>query len=324
MTTFLILLAILLTGLAAASLIVRKRRIRARVAAEDALKHIFHCDSSGTPCTLNSLAGALSCPIDVAAEIAKTLGEQNLVAVRGSELALTSEGREYALKVIRVHRLWERHLADETMVGELEWHKEAEEKEHTLSHEEAESLSKRLGHPVYDPHGDPIPSPSGRLPGEPGKNLEAFREGETVRVVHVEDEPGNVYKDLVDAGLYPGLDVTIRERTDRGVVLEHEGRATFLPGVTAGNLRVERSTAPVKTGPRKTLASLKPGEMAVVTGISPACRGLQRRRLMDLGVVPGTRIAAELRSATGDPTAYRIRGATIALRREHAELVYVD
>ena len=36
------------------------------------------------------------------------------------------------------------------------------------------------------------------------------------------------------------------------------------------------------------------GESVVVTGISPSCQGPQRRRLLDLGVGPGTEITAEL------------------------------
>jgi Fe2+ transport system protein FeoA len=43
--------------------------------------------------------------------------------------------------------------------------------------------------------------------------------------------------------------------------------------------------------------------------------------MFDLGLVPGTVVEAELRSPAGDPTAYRIRGAMIALRRSQAELV---
>ena len=47
------------------------------------------------------------------------------------------------------------------------------------------------------------------------------------------------------------------------------------------------------------------------------------RTLLDLGVVPGTVVRAEMRSAAGDPVAYRIRGALIALRRGQAEWVGV-
>jgi Fe2+ transport system protein FeoA len=51
---------------------------------------------------------------------------------------------------------------------------------------------------------------------------------------------------------------------------------------------------------------------------------MQRRRLMDLGVVPGTEIAVEMRSATGDPTAYLIRGASIALRKKQASQIQIE
>ena len=53
-------------------------------------------------------------------------------------------------------------------------------------------------------------------------------------------------------------------------------------------------------------------------------QGRQRRRLLDLGVVVGTTIRAEFRSATGDPVAYRIRGALIALRKQQAEWILVE
>jgi len=50
---------------------------------------------------------------------------------------------------------------------------------------------------------------------------------------------------------------------------------------------------------------------------------LQRRRLLDLGLVPGTVVEAELASLGRDPTAYRIRGALIALRRAQADQIHV-
>jgi Fe2+ transport system protein FeoA len=44
---------------------------------------------------------------------------------------------------------------------------------------------------------------------------------------------------------------------------------------------------------------------------------------MDLGVVPGTEIEAEMKSIGGDPVAYRIRGASIALRKNQADKIYL-
>ena len=72
-----------------------------------------------------------------------------------------------------------------------------------------------------------------------------------------------------------------------------------------------------------TLSDLKPGQQAEVINISENCQGAERRRFMDLGILPGTLITAEMRSPSGDPTAYIIRDAMIALRREQAQLINI-
>lgn len=53
------------------------------------------------------------------------------------------------------------------------------------------------------------------------------------------------------------------------------------------------------------------------------CSGAIRRRLLDLGIVKGTLITPILKSPSGDPTAFFIRGSTIALRKEDASLIDV-
>lgn len=57
--------------------------------------------------------------------------------------------------------------------------------------------------------------------------------------------------------------------------------------------------------------------------VSLKARGMTRCRLLDLGLVPDTLVQAVRRSPLGDPIAYRIRGALIALRREEAGQVLV-
>jgi ferrous iron transport protein A len=71
----------------------------------------------------------------------------------------------------------------------------------------------------------------------------------------------------------------------------------------------------------RTLADLRQGQSGVVLELHS--QGPERRRMMDLGIVPGTVIAAEMNSPLGDPTAYRVRGALVALRREQAGLVLI-
>lgn len=70
------------------------------------------------------------------------------------------------------------------------------------------------------------------------------------------------------------------------------------------------------------LSRLRPGERAVVQSLEN--RGLIRRRLRDIGLVENTPVECLGKSPLGDPTAYLIRGAVIALRREDSALVRVS
>ena len=72
----------------------------------------------------------------------------------------------------------------------------------------------------------------------------------------------------------------------------------------------------------KTLADLKLGEKALVKALHS--KGLNRHRMMDLGILPGTEIEIEMRSPLGDPIAYRVRGATIALRQSQARDIEIE
>lgn len=70
-----------------------------------------------------------------------------------------------------------------------------------------------------------------------------------------------------------------------------------------------------------SLDHLKAGQQAVIVALEHS--GVQRRRLMDLGFVPGTQIEVALKNPLGDPTAYLVRGAVIALRRVQARQIQV-
>ena len=70
------------------------------------------------------------------------------------------------------------------------------------------------------------------------------------------------------------------------------------------------------------LSDLRPGEGAVVRCLGAA--GDTRRRLQDIGLIVGTAVECERVSPLGDPVAYRIRGATMALRGTDAGVVEVE
>ncbi|RME96341.1 MAG: DNA-binding protein [Verrucomicrobia bacterium] len=304
----------------------RLRRSDARVLAEDALKHLCHCELERREPTLASLAGALQITLARAAEVVRDLHRRRLVRHAEGCLHLTNDGRRYGMNVIRAHRLWERHLADQTGVAEAEWHEAAEEAEHQLTPEQTEALAASLGRPLLDPHGDPIPTAEGEVRTPPGQTLETGRPGQTFRIAHIEDEPANLYAQLMASGLYVGQELQVTENQPDRITFWADGREHRLAPVAANSVTVTPAEPAVARTARvgRALHELEPGQEAVIRDIAPACRGVERRRFLDLGILPGTRIRAEFRSPSGDPTAYRVRDTLIALRRDQARWILID
>jgi DtxR family Mn-dependent transcriptional regulator len=302
-----------------------RRRQAVRIEFEDTLKHLYQCEAGRQTASPESISGRLGVSVDRAAEILSRMREKGLVQLDPPHVRLTGEGRQYALHVIRAHRLWERYLADQTGMAETDWHDQAERLEHQLSREEADQLAARLGHPTHDPHGDPVPSAKGRYPSQEGEPLSGLHTGDTARVVHVEDEPPSVYARVVAEGLYPGMEFRVIEADADGLVVRSEGRDRKLDLQAAGNITV-RQVESLDEEPylgASRLSELPLGRSGRVTQVSRAVRAVERRRFLDLGILPGTIVRPELAAPGGDPVAYRIRGALIALRKEQADHIFV-
>jgi len=301
-----------------------------RARREDALKHIYKCQQKGRRPTVESIAGALHINTNEATELLSQMQTSQMLLLKNDDIALTSAGLESALHIIRAHRLWERYLAEKTGFGEEEWHSQAELQEHQLTPEAANALAARLGHPTHDPHGDPIPSAEGNYVYHDGQPLNQLPVNTPARIVHLEDEPEAVYAQLVAEGLHPGQIVRLIETNGTRIRFWANGDEHVLAPIVARNISVvplpveigEETAVDEKTiGTR--LSELPLGETAEVIRISANCRGAERRRFMDLGILPGTAVTAEMRSPSGEPTAYRIRDAIIALRPNQANYIYV-
>jgi Fe2+ transport system protein FeoA len=106
------------------------------------------------------------------------------------------------------------------------------------------------------------------------------------------------------------------------VRLRASGREHRLSPAQAASVDVEEVPSSAPAEARRSLAALRPGERVRVAALT--CRGLTRRRLLDLGLVPGTPVEAVMRSILGDPVAYRVRGTLFALRRAQAEQVLLE
>ncbi|MBI5866657.1 MAG: metal-dependent transcriptional regulator [Planctomycetes bacterium] len=310
-------------------LLARRREARdlaARARREDTLKHILKCEAVGRVATLDSIAGALQITTSEAAELLDELESRDLLTFESGPLRLRPAGREMGLHVVRAHRLWESYLAEQTGVAEDEWHSRAEKKEHLLTPEQTQALSARLGHPMRDPHGDAIPAADGALENDHDHSLNSVAPETPVLITHLEDEPETVYRQLAAIGLRPGMRAFVIEKSAARIRFWADGNEHILAPVLAQNVTIrplpEFQTADLID--EEFLSGLPAGRSAHVVGLSPACRGPERRRLLDLGFVPGTLVEVELTSPAGDPTAYRVRGSVVALRREQASLIRVS
>lgn len=303
---------------------VQHRRATARERAENALKHLLGQASSGRGASLASLQSALRLSDRGILALTERLERENLIRSDGSELRLTPDGERVALHVLRAHRLWELYLADEVGVPLDRVHTEAERAEHTLTAADLDRLSAAMGHPDVDPHGDPIPGGDGVLSALDGTPLSNWPQGTPGRIVHLEDEPPLAYAQLTAEGLHLGQVLRVIDRSPTRLVLSDGENEYVLAPMLAGNVHVAAVEGDVaRPMDVVRLSSLAPKAAAEIVALDSACRGFMRRRLLDLGFTPGARIRRDLTTFAGDPRGYRLRGTTIALRREQAENVLV-
>lgn len=302
------------------------RRMNDRILHEDALKHVQKLELSGRSATLQSVAGALGIDANRAVTLIMELESLGLLQRNGERLNLTPQGGQVAMNVIRAHRLWEHYLAEHTGYKSSEWHHQAERFEHDFTPEELDQLAGSLGNPIYDPHGDPIPSKEGQMYDHSATRLSELEAGTMARIVHIGDEPEMVAAQIEAEGLLPGMMVQVHEKTSQRIRFWSNGDEHLLAPLVAASINVqpleEQSTELPKAG--IPLNELKRGQRARIVQLSPRLRGPERRRLMDLGMLPGTEITADLSSPLGDPVAYLVRDSLIALRAAQASCIRVE
>jgi DtxR family transcriptional regulator, Mn-dependent transcriptional regulator len=121
-------------------------------------------------------------------DMIKKLSEKKLInydKVKGAKLL--ERGQKEAVAIIRNHRLWEVFLLEKLNYSWDEIHDIAEQLEHVKHPELADRLDAFLGHPEYDPHGDPIPKSNGEIPNTVNTLLSEIEIGKSCRVVAVKD-----------------------------------------------------------------------------------------------------------------------------------------
>jgi DtxR family Mn-dependent transcriptional regulator len=296
-----------------------------KIIIEDILKQLYHYENSGKDLNINSLTGILKFKDSLVIGAINRMSVNELIKIEEDILKLTNSGRDYALRIVRVHRLWEKYLAEKTGFDKIEWHDRAEQMEHQLNHEETDLLAIQLGNPLFDPHGDPIPTSKGVVSKVIGVPLSSLAVNCLGKIVHIEDEPDVIYKQILAENIHIGSQIRIVENNTKRVIFYAEGEEFKLAPIVAANITVTVLTKDVAVkNDMVRLSSLQENEFAKIVGISKECRGDNRRRLLDLGFVKGTEISIDLLSPLQNPKAYLVKGTSIAIRNDQASKILIQ
>jgi DtxR family Mn-dependent transcriptional regulator len=136
----------------------------------------------------NIIAKKMSTKASSVTDMLKKLAVKGLVIYKKYQgVHLTDKGESIALKVIRKHRLWEYFLVKKLKFNWDQVHEIAEQLEHIQSDTLINKLDGFLSFPKFDPHGDPIPDKTGKIPVINTINLLKLKVGEAGILNSVKD-----------------------------------------------------------------------------------------------------------------------------------------
>jgi DtxR family Mn-dependent transcriptional regulator len=125
---------------------------------------------------------------------------------------LTANGLREALRIVRRHRIIETYLSQRLGYTWDDVHAEAERLEHAASEELIERMATALEFPSHDPHGAPIPTPSGAVDEPDHPRLAEVGAGRRVVVRAVRDDDRERLRYMETRGLVPGALVEVEAR----------------------------------------------------------------------------------------------------------------
>ncbi|GAA1971504.1 metal-dependent transcriptional regulator [Amycolatopsis minnesotensis] len=184
---------------------------------EDYIRAIYGLVERGEAVTNTTLATRLEVSPSSASGMVTKLAQQGLVEhvpYRGIEL--TADGMLLARGVLRRHRLIETYLVRELAYTWDEVHAEADALEHAVSDRLVERIAAKLGNPVRDPHGDPIPAEDGSIEDVPTCILDELPPGSVGEIVRVWDTDPDLLRYLTEHAIGLGKRIEVVERQPFG------------------------------------------------------------------------------------------------------------
>lgn len=194
---------------------------------EDYLKAVYALTEREESASTSALAENLDVQPASVTGMVKRLAECGYVEhVRYHGVQLTEAGSREALRIIRRHRILETYLNMHLGYSWEDVHQEAERLEHAASDMLIDRMAAILEHPSHDPHGAPIPTPSGEIEAAEFVTLNEVAPGLAVQIRAVQDEDPVRLRYLETLGLVPGVRITVQERAP------FDGPTTVSVGIT--------------------------------------------------------------------------------------------
>lgn len=183
---------------------------------QDYLKQIYDLTITGGKATTSQLAQVLGISAASVTNMLQKLSKTDppyVTYTKHQGVELTEDGRRIALKIVRRHRLIEHYLVNKLGYAWDEVHQEAEVLEHVMSPMLEKRIDAALGHPEFDPHGDPIPDADLNIRESQYISLSEMNIGDTGLVTRVPHQDSQILRYLGKSGLQPGTRIKLVART---------------------------------------------------------------------------------------------------------------
>jgi DtxR family Mn-dependent transcriptional regulator len=210
---------------------------------ENYLKSIYHLSEGGAhEVSTNAIADDLNTKAASVTDMIKKLSNKEVVFYKKYKgVNISPTGKIAALRVIRKHRLWEVFLVDKMKFNWDEVHEVAEQLEHIKSPLLIQRLDEFLGHPIIDPHGDPIPDENGEFKSKPQISLcDAQLHHEGI-LMSVKDTSTPFLQYLDKIGAYIGAHIKVMDRVvfdgSHEILLDNK-RTLFVSKEVAQNILI--------------------------------------------------------------------------------------
>lgn len=201
--------------------------------AQDYLKVIWAATEwGGPPITATALAARMGTTPPNVSDTVRRLAAQGLVEYQPYKpVMLTERGEQYAIAMVRRHRLLETFLVTTLGYPWEEVHDEAERLEHAVSETMIERIDAFLGNPATDPHGDPIPTATGYV----SRPIDATRLTRVTpgdyEIIRIADADSSQLAGFRRQEIVPGALVNVAggdPRQDRIVLKDTDGKEVIL------------------------------------------------------------------------------------------------